>query len=117
VSSPTDDGALGSVLGLERALETANATAVDADARIERARHEADGILAAARERAERRAAERESSLIAAADAEARKVRRDAEAAAARLRARVGEVEGEFLDAALALLLPGVDAEAGCSRR
>jgi len=117
MTSPTDDGALGSVLGLERALETANATAADADARIERARHEADGILAAARERAERRAAERESALLAAADAEARQAVRDAEAAAARLRARVGEVEEEFLEAALALLLPGIDGEAGCSRR
>lgn len=117
MTAQADDGALGSVLGLERALESANATAADADARIERARHEADGILAAARERAERRAAERERSLVAAVDAEARRMRRDAEAAAAQLRARVEQVEGAFLDAALALLLPDVDGEAECSRR
>lgn len=107
--SPSDDGALGSVLGLERALETRKATEVDGDARIERARQKADEILAAARQRAERRAAQRESSLMAEADSEAHQVSAEAEAAATHLRARVREVEGEFVDAALALVLPGVE--------
>jgi len=105
------------VLGLERALETAQAMAVDAEARIEQVRHEADAILAAARERAERRAAQRERSLIAAAEAEASAVAGDAEAAAAQLRAQAREVEGTFVDAALELVLPAVAPEATCSSR
>ena len=117
MTSPSENGALGSVLDLERALETAQAATVDSEGRLERARLEADTIRASARERAERRAAERKSSLIPAADAEARAVSDAAEAAAADLRARVAEVEPAFVEAALALVLPSTTRGATCSNR
>jgi hypothetical protein len=111
------DGALGSVLGLERALESEQATAAHAETRIEQARQEAEALLVAARERAGRRSAERKSSVIAAAEAEARAARGEADAAAARLRAKADAVEAAFVDAALALLLPAAKQEATCSSR
>lgn len=117
MTSVPEDGALGSVLGLERALETAQAAAVDAETTIERARGEAYAILAAARERAERQAAHQRGSLIAVAEAEASAAAADAEAAAAQLRAQAREVEATFVDAAVELVLPAAAPEATCSSR
>jgi len=111
------DGALGSVLDLERSLVTAQTAAVDAEERLEQARREADAILAAARERAERRTAERQASLAAATDAEAKAAADDAAAAAAALREKVSQVERSFVDAALALVLPSATQEATWSSR
>ena len=111
------DGALGSVLGLERALESEQATAEHSETRIEQARQEAAALLVAARERAGRRSAKRKSSLIAAAEAEERAAGADADAAAARLRANAEAVEAAFVEAALALLLPAASQEATCSSR
>lgn len=112
MTSPSENGALGSVLDLEHALQAAQATSVDAEARLAQARREADAILAAARERAERRMVERHDSLAAAADAEARAVSDGAEAEAAELHAKAREVEAAFVEAALALVLPPATREA-----
>lgn len=112
MTSQSENGALGSVLDLEHALQAAQATAVDAEARLAQARREADAILAAARERAERRMAQRHASLAAAADADARTVSDGAEAAAAELRARAHAVEAAFVEAALAFVLPPAAREA-----
>lgn len=117
MTSASENGALGSVLDLERALETAQAASVDSEGRLERARLEADTIRASARERADRRAAQRERSLIPTADAEARALIDDAEAAAADMHAKVGEVEPAFVEAALALVLPSATRRATCSNR
>ena len=58
MTSTGENGALSSVLELERALETAQSTAVDVQARLEDARREGDAVLVAARENAARRAAQ-----------------------------------------------------------
>jgi len=116
MTSSSENDALGSVLDLERALETAQTAAVGAEERLELARREADAILAAARDRAESRAAQRQTSLAAAAAAEAEATAGDAEAAAADMRRRASEIEGAFVEAALALVLPPVRG-ATCSSR
>ncbi|HJQ49478.1 MAG TPA: hypothetical protein VJ838_03090 [Gaiellaceae bacterium] len=103
------------MLSLERTLDLAKATSVDAEARIELARHEADAILSAARERTELQIQERESSSRATAEAEALAANADAEAAAAQVHAKARRVEDEFVDAALTLVLPAASREATCS--
>ncbi|HEU5362252.1 MAG TPA: hypothetical protein VFU56_02870 [Gaiellaceae bacterium] len=117
MTSPTENGALGSVLDLERALETAQTAASDSEARLERARREANDIVTAARERAARRTAERQSSVASAAATQAQAMNTAAEAAAATIRARAAEVEAAFVEAGLALVLPAVTQEATCSSR
>jgi hypothetical protein len=116
-SIPTESGALVAVRDLEHALEAKQAGAVDAEARLERAREDAAAILAAARERAARQAERRRTALLAEVDAEVRRIEVEAEAAAGRLRAGASEVEDAFVDAALALVLPDRAEEEPCSSR
>jgi hypothetical protein len=116
VTSASEDGALGSVLDLERTLETAQTAAVAAEKRLEEARREADRIITAARKGAERRTAQRRSSLDGAAEAEAKAAAQDARAAAAALRAKVSEVEDAFAERALTLVLPGAQEATWSSR-
>lgn len=106
MTSSGENGALRSVLDLERALEAAQSTAVDVEARLEESRREADAVLDAARENASRRAAERQNALAEAAEAEARASADAAEAAAAELHIKVAEIEQAFIAAASALVLP-----------
>ena len=106
MTSTGENGALSSVLELERALETAQSTAVDVQARLEDARREADAVLVAARENAARRAAQRQRELATTAEAEATAAAEAADAAAAELRSRAAEVEEAFVAAALRIVLP-----------
>jgi len=117
MTSPTENGALGAVLDLERALETGQTAASVSEARLERAQREADDVVASARERAARRRAERQDELASEAAAETEAVTAAAEATVATMRARASEVEGAFVEAALALVLPAAAREATCSSR
>jgi hypothetical protein len=114
---PTENGALVAVRDLEQALEAKQAETVGAEARLEEARQEAAAILAAARERAGRQAKQRRAALVAEVDAEVRRIEAEAEAAAGRLRAGASGVEKAFVDAALAVVLPGGGKEEPCSSR
>lgn len=112
----------GGVLGAIRALETAlkaKATAhVDADAELEAARAAAERILASARERTDTHASERRHLLLATASADEQRIRREGEKAATELQARLGVVEDEAIERALAVLLPTPGEESTtCSRQ
>ena len=111
-------GVLDAIRELETTLQARAAAQLDADAELAAARSEAEHILATARERAEKRAADRRRLAVAVATADAELIGRDADQAAAGLRATLGAIEDEAIERALALLLPTPNEEATtCSPR
>jgi vacuolar-type H+-ATPase subunit H len=103
-------GALGTVRQLEAALETGSAAREAAEARLQEARAEAARVLAATRDDAAAAAAERRRLVLGAAADEAAAIQREGEARATRLGATARERREAVVDAALAVILPAVDA-------
>lgn len=108
--------ALAAIRALEAALQAKTVAGNNGATELDSARAEAEAILTAAREAAETRALQRRQVLLAAADADAERIRRDAEATSAQLRARLKAIEEDALERALTLVLPPAEVTT-CSPR